>query len=80
MPTPFTAKNGVGIGKVCTFFWRRGIFPLELPGPITMPEKEGLVAACPSSLVPEERDFYEDARRRLQQNFQGEDRRSNILG
>ena len=79
MPTPFTAKNGVGIGKVCTFFWRRGIFPLELPGPITMPEKEGL-AACPSSLVPEERDFYEDARRRLQQNFQGEDRRSNILG
>ncbi len=58
MPTPFTAKNGVGIRKVCTFFGRRRAFPLELPGPITVPEKEGLV------LVSTERTWiYEETRR-----------------
>jgi hypothetical protein len=39
-----TQLNCVGLGKVSTFFGRRGIFPLELPGPITEPENEGIVS------------------------------------
>ncbi len=53
----------MGVRKVSTFFGRRRIFSLEVPGPVTVSDEDVLLPV----VLKEGREFYEVARPRIDQ-------------